>query len=194
MKEIEIEYSGLKVKHLVSVANINENNTVKEKADILSAVYEVDKATLYRLSTKDFGMLWDTLLRQLKEVAENAELRKVIEVDGKQYKLINIERVPVGWVIDYSELAATGINPEDIMALCYIDNDLANYMDENNDLLRRKDIMLNADLSDYIALSKFFFAKLERLSRAMEKLIQMETLRRKPFRVLWKLGFGSLTK
>ncbi len=194
MKEIEIKFNGLKVKHLVSVANINENNTVKEKADILSSVYEVDKVTLYRLSTKDFGMLWDTLLLRLKEVAENAELRKVIEVDGKQYKLINIERVPVGWVIDYSELAAIGINPEDIMALCYIDNDLANYMDENNDLLRRKDIMLNADLSDYIALSKFFFVKLGRLSRAMEKLIQMETLRRKPFRVLWKLGFGSSTK
>lgn len=194
MKEIEIKFNALKVKHLVSVANINENNTVKEKADILSAVYEVDKATLYRLSTKDFGMLWDTLLLRLKEVAENAELSKVIEVDGKQYKLINIERVPVGWVIDYSELAATGINPEDIMALCYIDKGLNDYMDKDNNLLARKEVMLEADLSDYIALSKFFFAKLERLSRTMEKLIQMETLRRKPFKVLWKLGFGYSTK
>jgi len=191
MKEIEIKFDGLRVKHLIAIANINEHNTLKEKADILSAVYNVEKATLYRLSTQDFGMLWETLIRQLKEVAEMVELKRVIEVNGKRYKLIDISKVSVGWVIDYTELAKDGINPEDVMALCYIDEDLTDYNDKENDLLKRKQEMLEAELADYIALSQFFFRKLVKLSVAMEKLIQMENLRKKPLKALLKLGFGS---
>jgi len=190
MKEIEIKFDGLRVKHLIAIANINEHNTLKEKADILSAVYNVEKATLYRLSTQDFGMLWETLIRQLKEVAEMAELKRVIEVNGKRYKLIDISKVSVGWVIDYTELAKDGINPEDVMALCYIDEDLTDYNDKENDLLKRKQEMLEAELADYIALSNFFFAKLVRLSRAMEMLAKVEKHKNKNFKTLLKLGFG----
>jgi len=84
MKEIEIKFDGLKVKHLVTIANIKEDNTTREKADIISNVYGVEKSTLYRLSTQDFGLLWDTLLRQLSEISKKSELRKTIEVNGKK--------------------------------------------------------------------------------------------------------------
>lgn len=191
MKEIEIKYNGLKVKHLQYVAQIDEETTLKSKVEIMANVLNVKKEELYRIDNESFNMLYSLILNDLNKIVEKKDVKQKITVNGKEYKFIDPRKQQMAWYIDASLLK---LNPETIMALCYIPVEAKCYyeLDENNnpkyDILQREAEMLNADLADFFSLNAFFLRQWRKMEKKLLKLVAIEKMRRKKLSYLLMNG------
>jgi hypothetical protein len=186
MKEIEIKYKGLKVKHLITIGNVDSLDNLKNKVQFVSDITGVPKEQLYRLDSQSFNMLYDLIARDLTTAMETKEVKKRIIVEGKEYKLMDINKQSVGWLVDATSIK---LNPETIMALCYIEAEAKSYSELNDDgtikypLVERESKMLEADLADYIGLNAFFLKRLKTLANYVETMEKIKRLQKK------KLGY-----
>lgn len=191
MKEIEIKYNGLKVKHLIHLSKIDENLNLKGKVEIISAIIGVKKEDLYRIDAISFNTIWDMILRDMQPLTEKKEFNKVITINNQKYKFIDPKKQSVGWYVDATQLT---INPETMMALCYIPIEAKTYNDEDDDgnplydVIEREKIMMDADLGDFMALNAFFLKTWRRLEKKIIKMATIEIMRRKKWSYLLTSG------
>lgn len=191
MKEIEIKYNGLKVKHLIHLSKIDENLNLKGKVEIISAIIGVKKEDLYRIDAISFNTIWDMILRDMQPLTEKKEFNKVITINNQKYKFIDPKKQSVGWYVDATQLT---INPETMMALCYIPVEAKTYNDEDDDgnplydVMEREKIMMDADLGDFMALNAFFLKTWRRLEKKIIKMASIEIMRRKKWSYLLTNG------
>lgn len=174
--EINLKFKGLKVKHLEAISKIKDDMTIKDRAELISAVLGVDRAILYRIDNISFNSLYDVVINDLKRVSE-AELVKQFELDGQRYKFIEEAKQPIGWVIDAENIEKT---PENIMALYYLEKECTNYSEVNDDMTQkyntyqRAEKLKEADLAIYVGLSKYLKKKFNLWLDIMEKMMQIE--------------------
>lgn len=191
MKELEIKYNGLKVKHLIHLSKIDENLNLKGKVEIISAIINVKKEDLYRIDAISFNAIWDMILRDMQPLTEKKEFNKVITINNQKYKFIDPKKQSVGWYVDATQLT---INPETMMALCYIPVEAKTYNDEDDDgnpmydIMEREKIMMDADLGDFMALNAFFLKTWRRLEKKIIKMASIEIMRRKKWSYLLTSG------
>lgn len=179
MMEVNLKYTGLKVKHIQHVAAIGVEDNIKKRAEVLANVLGVNKEVLYRIDNLSFNSLWSLLIKDLEASISYKRLNNVIEVAGKRYKFIDPLKQSVGWYIDATNLK---LNPETLMALCYIEEEAKRYddVDDNGQVkyhvLEREKAMLEADLKDYNALSAFFLSEWKHLMKKMEVWHKIELI------------------
>ncbi len=78
--------------------------------------------------------------------------KKVIKINNRYYKLIDLLNLPVAFFVDFDLVEKT---PSYLLALCYTET--GSYVDErNSNVDDREKVMQEADVVDYMQLANFF--------------------------------------
>ena len=119
--------------------------------NLLSKCTEVDKEIFYDLKFADLIRFYKELIDSIYKEKDKAP-KKVIMVNGRYYKLIDLLNLPVAFIIDFDLVEQT---PSYLLALCYTET--GSYTDERNTIVdEREKVMQNADIIDYYRLATFF--------------------------------------
>lgn len=189
--EYDVKYKGLKVKHMLHIANFDEESGLKARAELVAGICEIDKSIIYRMDNDSFQKLFNKISTDIALCLKEKNVKKVISVSDERFKLIDVTKQSVGWYIDATQ---TKINPETIMALCYIPVYAKSYNDKDDDgnpkhdLFEREKIMMDADLIDYFALNAFFLKKWNLLAKHVEMMKKIEQAKKKKLKYLFRRG------
>jgi hypothetical protein len=110
----------LRLKHLNAYIHLaNENLTPLQKmVKVVSCLSEVKEKEVEKIVVEDLIFTYKSCITIMSR-EPLGELQKVIEIDGKEYELINPIKQPISWVIDANGLVQDN-NPEMIAALMYL--------------------------------------------------------------------------
>ena len=121
--------------------------------NLLSKCTEVDKEIFYNLKFADLIRFVDELVDSVDKEMYKAP-KKVIKINDRYYKLIDLLNLPVAFFVDFDLVEKT---PSYLLALCYTET--GSYVDErNSNVDDREKVMQEADVVDYMQLANFFLA------------------------------------
>jgi len=133
--------------------------------NLLSKCTEVDKEIFYNLKFADLIRFVDELVDSVDKEMYKAP-KKVIKINDRYYKLIDLLNLPVAFFVDFDLVEKT---PSYLLALCYTET--GSYTDErNSNVDDRERVMQEADVVDYMQLANFFLTWKNFLEKAKEML------------------------
>ena len=143
----------VKVKHFEDFLRLcsYDKTDVDGFINLLSKCTEVDKEIFYNLKFADLIRFVDELVDSVDKEMYKAP-KKVIKINDRYYKLIDLLNLPVAFFVDFDLVEKT---PSYLLALCYTET--GSYVDErNSNVDDREKVMQEADVVDYMQLANFF--------------------------------------
>jgi|SRR6056297_547250 len=170
--EIKIP-SKLTLKHLNLVAEVlrDKEPTTENKINFVADFCNVHRDEVARAQHSSLLELYYELTSLFNEVKVKEDVQQSITVKGQKYTFRDISNNhPASWWMTCQKELAKGIKSHQIMALCYIEENMQfNDFDEKhpriilNPYIERYKVFENADLiAEYMPLQGFFLTKLKK--------------------------------
>jgi hypothetical protein len=197
--------NGLRIKHvkaLHELQNYDEKNPFRHFCKVVSILSGRSMQYLYtRCDARDIVDAYNTAIKVFDQL--NNELAKVhkkalpneIEVNGKTYELVNLERPNVSFVID-SDMSDFEKDPVRLACMCYIPKGTVyGEMNDAEDVLhpissRWEDFNEHFDLLLYLRLHAFF---LRRYQKSASVYMVSQKVTRNLNKALSMIGYYRLT-
>lgn len=191
----------LRIRHFKTLTNpkfenINSDIQFSERLDLMvefvSGICSVDKSVIYTIDINDLTKIYLHCIGLFDKIPYN-EPKKLIEINGKSYKLVDTHSVATGWHVDWSK---SDIEKDAVRIAClmYIPNE-SNYsmLDETGNLKdkiadRYKDFEEHLELIDFMNASRFFLLKWFKLKSDLE---QKERVEQRIEKILRKIGLNG---
>ena len=157
------------------------NTTTSGKIDFISKVCGARISDLRLLNPKQINHIWTNCALSFQGLKGIGEVPKTITLDGKEFEIIDPEKAPVGWHIDFGNAItkkANENNPAYLASLFFIPKGTTyGVTDDNGNLLypikdRIEIIEEHLPLQTYLEAKAFFLRK-------CQKSIQRYTVKRK---------------
>lgn len=173
----------LRIKHMKALkeSTFTENPTLIEKVIFLSDLTGVDIYKIRQLQPKNVEKLYNVSLLSFIGFKLNDSPPQDVTLDGKEFELIDPNKVATGWHIDFGNI---DYNKDPVKAACmfyYPKGHLYGEVDDNNNLInpiadRYETMRDHLELQIFLEASAFFLRKSEKSMRlSLAKRKGMET-------------------
>lgn len=173
--------SDLRISHFKHMANVELESieTIIDRANLVADFVGISRKKAYTFDARDVIKMSNHIINLYGDI-HIGNPPKEITLGGKEYELINPEKVGVGWHADFSKM---DINRDPVQLACmfyFPKGQIYGDVDENDNLLnpirdRYNDIGDHMELKVFLEGCAFFLRKTERSMRlSMAKRIAAE--------------------
>ena len=174
----------LRIRHFNHMVNVDLERLITpiDRADFVADFLNISRKKAYTFDAKNIIQMSNHIIDLYADI-HVGNPPKEITLNGKEYELINPEKVGVGWHADFSKM---DINRDAVQLACmfyFPKGCIYGDVDENDNLLnpikaRYNDICDHMPLQVYLEASAFFLRKIEqsmRLSMVKRKTMERTT-------------------
>ena len=161
----------LRIRHFSHMANtdLEKMESIIDRADFVADFLGISKKKAYTIDAKDVIKMSNHIIELYADI-HVGNPPKEITLNGKEYELINPEKVGVAWHADFSKM---DINRDPVQLACmfyFPKGAIYGDVDENDNLIhpireRYNDIGDHLPLKVFLEASAFFLQKIEQSMR-----------------------------
>jgi hypothetical protein len=183
--------SDLRISHFKHMANVEIESieTIIDRANLIADFIGISRKKAYTFDARDVIKMSNHIINLYGDI-HIGNPPKEITLGGKEYELINPEKVGVGWHADFSKM---DINRDPVQLACmfyFPKGQIYGDVDENDNLLnpirdRYNDIGDHMELKVFLEACAFFLRKTE---RSMRLSTAKRTAAEKVTKILSRIG------